>query len=450
MRLHKETVDDVLKLALPAIGEMVLYMMIGVFDTMMVGKYGGNLAVSSVGLSTEILYTFANILIAVGVSVGITSLVARKIGSKNHELAEEYATLGFCTTMIISLVFCLLILLFSSSILRLAGAEENVINMGSPYMRIASVGLFFNMLMNSLNAMLRGFRNTKTPLYASALVNIINICLDFLLIFGKFGFPELGVRGAAIATSIAQISGFLFICYYVTYKSKIKINLKYIREFKFQMLKDLLNLSVPSSMQEAAFSISRLISNFLIISLGTIQFAANQITTTIESISFMPGWGVALAATTLVGHKVGEKNYEKAKDYAHTSIILGSGIMLVCSFFFLIMPKLLINLFITNSEVDVINLGSICLMIASIEQPFMGISMIAGGALKGAGNVKTPFIVSFISSWVLRLPFMIYFVYFLKLSVIYVWIITTIQWVFDGVVIYYLFKKYFNKLKTDL
>ncbi|MEW8955906.1 MATE family efflux transporter [Clostridium sp.] len=447
MKLNKETVRDVLKLALPAVGEMILYMMIWVFDTMMVGWYGGNLAVSSVGLSSEIMYTFSNVLIAVGVSIGVTSLVSRRLGSKETHLAEEYATLGFCVTAIIAFILCLTTFTFSSSILTIAKANEQVVSLGSPYMKITSFGLFFSMLMNSLNATLRGSGNTRIPLYASALVNVINIFLDYALIFGEFGFPELGVQGAALATSIAQISGFIFILYYTIKKASIKVRLKYIANFKGHMLSDLLKLSIPSSLQEGSLSISRLICNFLIIGLGTIPFAANQITTTIESISFMPGWGVAIAATTLVGHKIGEKNYIKAKEYAYTSIFIGTCLMLICSFIFLIMPNLLISLFISSSETEVIRLGALCIMIAALEQPFMAVSMIAGGALKGAGNTRTPFVVSFLSSWVIRLPLMIYFIYYLKLSVTYVWIITAVQWAFDGLVIFIFFRKFFNKLE---
>ncbi|WP_027632508.1 MATE family efflux transporter [Clostridium hydrogeniformans] len=450
MRLNKETARDVLKLALPAVGEMVLYMMIWVFDTMMVGWYGGNLAVSSVGLSSEIMYTFSNVLIAVGISIGVTSLVARRIGAKETHLAEEYATLGFCVTAIISFILCLTTFTLSSTILTKAGANAEVVALGSPYMKITSFGIFFNMLMNSLNATLRGSGNTKIPLYASALVNVINIFLDYGLIFGKFGLPELGVKGAALATSIAQICGFLFILYYTVNKASIKIRLKYLSDFKGHMLSDLLKLSIPSSLQEGSLSISRLICNFLIIALGTIPFAANQITTTIESISFMPGWGVAIAATTLVGHKIGEKNYAKAKEYAYTSIFIGTGLMLICSFIFLVMPNLLISLFISSSETEVIKLGGLCIMIAALEQPFMAVSMIAGGALKGAGNTKTPFVVSFLSSWVIRLPLMIYFIYYLKLSVTYVWIITAVQWAFDGILVFILFRKYFKNFNLKV
>lgn len=447
MKLARDNISDVLKLALPAVGEMTLYMMIWVFDTMMVGKYGGNLAVSSVGLSTEILYTFSNILISCGISIGITSLVARNIGAKNYDMAEEYATLGFLTTLALSIILSLLFFVFAPNIFTLVGAEPNVVDLGASYMKIGCIAISLGMILNALNASLRGSGNTKTPLIASIIINIINLSLDYVLIFGKLGFPELGTNGAAIATSIAQLVGLLFIIFYMKKYSKIKIRLKYIKDFDFGMFKDLFKLSAPSSMQEGAFSISRLLGGFFIVGLGTIAFAANQITTTIESISFMPGWGFAVAATTLVGHKIGEKDYKKAKEYAYTSIFLGLVVMSLCALLFLLIPNILINAFITSSETEVIKLGTYCLMIAAIEQPFMAISMIIGGILKGAGDTKTPFKVSLFTSWIIRMPLMFIVIFILKLSVVYVWVITSFQWVFDGAIIYTLFK---NKLRENI
>ncbi|ERI94293.1 MATE efflux family protein [Clostridiales bacterium oral taxon 876 str. F0540] len=443
--LKKDTINNVLSLALPAVGEMVLYMMIWVFDTMMVGKYGGNIAVSTVGLSSEIMSTFTGIFISVGISVGVTSLVARSMGAKNINKAEEYAALGLLIGGITALLIALSAFLFCDEILHLAGAKEEVITFGVLFMRITSFGIFFNMLANILSAVLRGYGNTKTPLLVSIIVNLVNIGLDWLLIFGNLHFPELGIKGSAIATASSQITGFIFLLIYTLKKSRIKIRLKYIINLKISKIKEILKLSIPSSLQEASFSISRLLSTFFIMHLGTIAFAANQITTTIEGISFMPGWGFAVAATTLVGHKIGEENYEGAREYAYTCTILGVIIMSLCSILFLTMPNLLIKAFINTSEIEVIKTGSICLMISSIEQPFMALSMIFGGALKGAGDTKTPFAVSLISSWLIRLPLMYYFIYIVKISVIYVWWITTLQWFIDGMLLMVLFKRRFKK-----
>ncbi|NMM61615.1 MATE family efflux transporter [Clostridium sp. P21] len=446
----RSTIKDVLDLAFPAVGEMILYMMIWVFDTMMVGQYGGNVAVSSVGLGSEILYTFSNIFIAMGLSVGITSLVARQIGAKNLDLAEEYLSIGFLLALIISVVIFLLTFFFCDNILKVAGATGEVIYTGKVFMKIASFGILFYMLMNVLNATLRGCKNTRTPLIASILVNIVNLSLDWLLIFGHYGFPALGVKGAAIATCSAQISGFLFILFYTIKKSKIKPKLKYITNLNLKRLKELLKLSIPASFQEAAFSTSRLLCVFMIMHLGNIAFAANQIVTTIESVSYMPGWGFAVAGTTLAGHKFGEKNFKRAKEYAYTCMILGTILMAFCAILYIIFPGFFINLFINSKEKDVIRLGTLCLMVAAAEQIPMAISMILGGALKGIGDTKTPFLISLVSSWVLRLPLMFYFVYILKVSVVYVWWITTIQWAFEGIVMAILFKRKFRSLSKQV
>ncbi|MCM0647255.1 MATE family efflux transporter [Clostridium swellfunianum] len=448
--LRKTTVKEVLSLALPAVGEMTLYMMIWVFDTMMVGKYGGNVAVSTVGLSSEITYTLTGIFISVGVSVGVTSLVARNVGAKRFALAEEYATLGVSIGTFVSFLIAFVLFAFSKNILALAGATDEVIQYGVIYMRIVSIGVFFNMIANIFSAVLRGYGNTKTPLYVSVVVNVINIVWDWILIFGRFGFPEMGIRGAAIATAASQIAGFVILLIYIIKKSEIKLRIKYIHNFNLKELTALLKLSIPSSLQEASFSVSRLLSTFFIMYLGTIAFAANQITTTIESISFMPGWGFAVAATTLVGHKIGEENYKAAEEYAYTCTILGTGIMTLCSLLFLLLPNTLINLFINSNEAEVIRLGALCLMVASIEQPFMALSMIFGGALKGAGDTKTPFSVSLISSWIVRLPLMYYLVFILKVSVVYVWWITAVQWIFDGTLLMFLFKKRFKRLEQKV
>lgn len=446
MKLKKEIIFDVLKIALPAVFEMTLYTMIGVFDTMMVGQYGGDLAVSSVGLSTETIYTFSNILVANGISIGISSLVARKIGEKKDKLAEEYATLGFLFAFIISIFAWFILFFFSTHLFRVIGTQENIITTATPFIKIASMGIFFNMLMNSLNASLRGCGNTKTPLIASIIVTLINLTLDYILIFGNFGVHSFGVTGSGIATCTAQIIGFIFIFFYTLKYSKTKVRISYIKKLNITMVKSLLRLSLPASLQEGSLSISRLISNFFIVILGSLAFAANQITTSIESISFMPGWGFAIAATALVGQKFGEKDYEKAKEYAYSSLFLGTFIMLICSAIFLMLPGQLVSLFINSNAHQVINEGTLCVMIASIEQPFIALSMIAGGILKGIGDTKTPFKVSMISSWLIRMPLMFIFIHIMRLSVMYVWIITSIQWIFDGTLIFILFRKKFKKL----
>lgn len=441
LSLHKQTVKDVLKLSLPAVVEMILYTMIWTIDTMMIGQYGGDIAVSTVGISCEVIYTFTNILVAQSIAVGITSIVARKYGARDLEGAEEYATLGLFLGAIISFLATLFIFLFSKKLLVLAGAEPRIIDLGKTYINIVCIGLPFNMLSSILAAVNRSYGNTKTPMLVSIVMLVVNLTLDALLIFGLFGFPELGIKGAAIATTIANISGFTYSAIYTLKKSKIKIHCKYLKKLCNVKLKDITTLSIPAGMQEAAYSIARLFTSMMIMHLGTIAFAANQITLTLENISFMPGWGFAVAATTLVGNKVGEGNYKAAKEYGKTAGILGMGVMGVFSLLFLLFPMQLIKLFINESSTEVIVLGAKCLMIAAIEQPFIAVSMIVGGIFKGYGDTRTPFKIAFITSWFIRLPLVFIFIFMLEAPITVFWFICALQWAVDGGLLYYFYRK---------
>jgi len=179
--------------------------------------------------------------------------------------------------------------------------------------------------------------------------------------------------------------------------------------------------------------------------LGTVSFAPNQIATTIESASFMPVWGFAIASTTLVGLKVGEKDIAKAKEYAYTCAVLCTCLMVLCSAVFLFFPQQLVGLFIGSGESSVIRLGAVCLMIAAAEQPFMAVAMVLAGALKGSGNARTPFLVSLVSGWCIRVPLVYFAIFRLGLPVTYIWWITAVQWIFEASALMLLFSRSIKK-----
>ncbi|MGL4730780.1 MAG: MATE family efflux transporter [Clostridium sp.] len=442
--MNKQEAKEVLQIAIPAVGEMILCMMTGVLDTLMIGRYGGQFAVSTVGISWEILNMFANVLIIMGVCVAITSIVSRLYGAKRTDTAEEYASIGFAIGIVIVFLTIFIIFTFADTFLKLAGCEPNVLLTSKRFIRIVCIGMFFNMITNMFSAIQRAYGNTKIPLIGSMILIGVNLTLDYSLIFGNFGFPELGIDGAAIATVTAQICSFSFALYYILTKSKIKIRLHYLKNITFHKLKDIFKVSIPASLQEGAFSVSRMLTSFMIMHLGTVAFSANTITGSLESLSYMPGWGFAVACTAMVGNKIGEEDYDSAKKYAYNCAILGLGSMLLISSSFVLIPELLIKLFIGSTEIDVITLGSKCLMIAALQQPTMAISMIYGGALKGIGDTTTPFKVSLFTGWCIRLPLVYYFIYLKRYSVTYFWWICVIQWLLDGILIYISYKKKFS------
>ena len=444
MKINWKIFREILYLAIPAVGEMTLYMMIWIFDTMMIGKYGGQLAVSSVGLSTEIIYSFFNIIIAVGVSTALTSLISRAIGSKDYKKAEIIANAGIKIAVVLAFIFFSLLFFIPDKILNLAGATKEMLPLATRYAKISSFSFFLLTLSSTTNGVFRGVKDTKTSLYVAGSINIVNLFLDYVLIFGNLGFPEWGITGAAVATVAGNFIGIL-LQWSRLKKLPFKISL-----FSYVSKKDIweiIRFAIPSGLQEANFSLSRLLGLTFILSLGTTAFAANQIGVAIEAISTMPGWGVAIACTALVGHSIGENNQNKSQEYTLYSTIIASIFMGVLAVFFFFIPKTLVSFFINKQEINVIRIGAICLQVAAFEQIPIAIVTVLGSYFKGIGNPKTPFYISFFTNWFLRLPIAFYLISILRLPVYIYWVITTFQWSLESIILYYLYRK---NIKTVL
>lgn len=438
---------DVLKLAIPAAGEMSLYMLVWVFDTMMIGRYGGDFSISVVGFSSEIIYTFFNIIVTMGIAIGVTSIIARFLGAKEVSLAQKFSSYGIFIGFFISIFLSLTFSIFSEEILTLFKANKNIIPQSKIYMKICSIAVFFNTFSTILNGIFRGCKDTKTPLLGALISNVINIFLDYILIFGKFGFPELGIKGAGIATSTASFFCFMFLIY----KCKsLPFKLKFFLKPSWKDFSNLISLAIPSGLQEAAFSIVRLLSVTIVMQLSTLAFSANQVAITVESFSFMPGWGFATSAITLVGHSYGEKNYKKIKDYTNLCLFFSCVIMGIFAIIFLFFSKNLATLFADSKNIALISLAASCLAIGSIQQIPTAIDMVLSGALKGLGDTKTPFIIVFICNWFIRLPLMYYFIYLKKMPVTYFWYITALQWSIEAAIFIVFYKRKLQKISLEL
>ena len=444
MKINWKIFREILYLAIPAVGEMTLYMMIWIFDTMMIGKYGGQLAVSSVGLSTEIIYSFFNIIIAVGVSTALTSLVSRAIGSKDYKKAEIIANAGIKIAVVLAFIFFSLLFFVPDKILNLAGATKEMLPSATRYAKISSFSFFLLTLSSTTNGVFRGVKDTKTSLYVAGSINIVNLFLDYVLIFGNLGFPEWGITGAAVATVAGNFIGILL---QWSRLKKLPFKISFFSYVSKKDIWEIIRFAIPSGLQEANFSLSRLLGLTFILSLGTTAFAANQIGVAIEAISTMPGWGVAIACTALVGHSIGENNQNKSQEYTLYSTIIASIFMGVLAVFFFFVPKTLVSFFINKQEINVIRIGAICLQVAAFEQIPIAIVTVLASYFKGIGNPKTPFYVSFFTNWFLRLPIAFYLISILRLPVYIYWVITTFQWSLESIILYYLYRK---NIKTVL
>ena len=447
MKINWKIFREILYLAIPAVGEMTLYMMIWIFDTMMIGKYGGQLAVSSVGLSTEIIYSFFNIIIAVGVSTALTSLVSRAIGSKDYKKAEIIANAGIKIAVVLAFIFFSLLFFIPDKILNLAGATKEMLPLATRYAKISSFSFFLLTLSSTTNGVFRGVKDTKTSLYVAGSINIVNLFLDYVLIFGNLGFPEWGITGAAVATVAGNFIGILL---QWSRLKKLPFKISFFSCVSKKDIWEIIRFAIPSGLQEANFSLSRLLGLTFILSLGTAAFAANQIGIAIEAISTMPGWGVAIACTALVGHSIGENNPNKSQEYTLYSTIIASIFMGILACFFFFIPKILVSFFINKQEINVIRIGAICLQVAAFEQIPIAIVTVLGSYFKGIGNPKIPFYVSFFTNWFLRLPIAFYLISILRFPVYIYWIITTFQWSLESIILYYLYRKNINTVLKNM
>ena len=447
MKINWKIFREILYLAIPAVGEMTLYMMIWIFDTMMIGKYGGELAVSSVGLSTEIIYSFFNIIIAVGVSTALTSLISRAIGSKDYKKAETIANAGIKIAVVLAFIFFSLLFFVPDKILNLAGATKEMLPLATRYAKISSFSFFLLTISSTTNGIFRGVKDTKTSLYVAGSINVVNLFLDYVLIFGNLGFPEWGITGAAVATVAGNFIGILL---QWSRLKKLPFKISFFSHVSKKDIWEIIRFAVPSGLQEANFSLSRLLGLTFILSLGTTAFAANQIGIAIEAISTMPGWGVAIACTALVGHSIGENKPNKSQEYTLYSMIIASIFMGALAVFFFFVPKTLISFFINKQEIEVIRIGAMCLQVAAFEQIPIAFVTVLGSYFKGIGNPKIPFYVSFFTNWFLRIPIAFYLISILRLPVHIFWIITTFQWLLESIVLYYLYRKNINTILKNI
>ena len=446
--LNKTTTNNVLNTSLPVVAEITVYTLMSIFDLMMISRYGGNVAVSAVGLSNNLTNAFIGIFISGGFCISIISLVSRLVGAKQYKIAEKFASLGFILGTGFCLIITIIVFFFGKEFLYLLGARNEILKIGYSFIRINSIAIFFSMNMRLLNSILIGYGNTFTPFVSSLIVFSFKIILNYLLIFGIV-FNARGIDGSAIASTIAYLCGFVFSLYYTIFRSKIKFKPLYIFLISFKNIKKILALAIPCSMEEAVFSISKLMCVAIIIHSGSVAFASDEIANMIEGLSVMPSIGFSIAVITLVGFNVGKKDYKKAKKTAFNCVFYAVFMMSIFAIIFLAMPNVLVNLFVNNNEKRVAYLAGRCLFIGAIEQPFIGISLVFEGALKGIGDVKSPFFISCFTSWIIRLPLTYYFINVLKYPVTAVWCITALQWGVDALLMFIFFKSRFNKLMKN-
>lgn len=381
---------------MPAVIENFFQTILGFVDTLFVSRLG-LIEVSAVGVTNAILAVYFAIFMSIGISANV--LVAKNNGAGNQVQAKQIGQQSIILAIILGILFGFLSFFFAEPLLRLMGVEDNVLSPAVSYFQIVATPSILISLMFVLGSILRGNGDTKTPMKISIIINLVNIALDYILIFGFFFIPALGLEGAAYATVIARFLGILGLSFYLIKNNIVSPNIlkwKFIKEIQL----NLIALGSPAAGERLVMRIGQVLYFGMIVALGTNTFAAHQIAGNIEVFSYMIGYGFATAATTLVAQRLGANDLAGAKRYANLSILSGTIFMTVFGILLFFLSEWSARFF-TNNEI-VIQQIKTALQIDAFIQPILAVVLILTGVYQAAENTKLPMYSTAIGIWIIR------------------------------------------------
>ncbi len=413
-----------LKLAYPIIIGMVGHTLVAFIDNVMVGKLGtSQLAAISLGNS----FIFLAMSFGIGFSTAITPLIAESNAKNNIKNIKTILSNGIIICFILGIILSLIVLL-SKPLIYSLGQPDNVVQLAFPYITWVAISLFPLVLFQSFKQFSDGLALTKIAMISTIIANMINIIINYILIYGKLGFPKMELVGAGIGTLISRISMVIIIV--VLIKSNKKIS-NYISGFFYLdyssfNIKKIINLGYPSALQ-MMFEVGFFISGIWVCGIiGTNYQAANQIALNLSTITFMVALGLSIAATIRIGNQKGLNDFINLRRIAISFFFMIILIEILFAIIFLLASNFLPWLYLEKiSSYDIMetaNIASKLLLIVALFQIFDGIQIVAQGSLRGIQDVKTPSLICFFSYVCFGIPIMTYLGLYTEFKALGVWI----------------------------
>lgn len=406
-------------MAWPAILESFFTAFVGLVDSLMVSSMGAY-AVAAVGLTTQPKFMGLSLFFATNVS--ISALVARRKGEDRREDANRIFTTSILFVTLMSVMISVLLVAFADPIIRLCGSESTTHDGAVLYFRIIMGGMIFNVIQMCINAAQRGAGNTKITMRTNLVSNLVNIAANYLLIQGRFGFPAMGIKGAALATVLGTVVA-CFMSIMSVRTSGTFVSIPYIINNKikpgFDSLKSIIKVGYSVFAEQVLMRIGFMMTAVMAANQGTNAMAAHQVGMNIMGLSFSFGDGLQATAVALIGYSLGAKQPEKAKDYGKTCRMLGGVIAVVLSIVYFLGARLLMGLFFDEKEI--VDIG-VSIMHVIIFVVILQISqVIYMGCLRGAGDTLYTAIASTISVTVMRTIGSWFFGYVLGMGIVGIW-----------------------------
>lgn len=408
---------SVLTLALPVTVSSLLQRAEGIVAVFLVGGLGAT-HIAAVGLG-QLLAFIATTLVS-GLSVGTNVIVAQLWGARRFQDAGEAARHFLWLSVAISLVLAGLGMAINHIVMQQLGAEPGVIELALPYSTIIFLVIPCTVLLQVLSSVLQGTGDTRTPMYALIVVNLLHILMAYPLIYGRWGLPALGIKGAAVAVGFAEAIGVAYLLW------QCRPILKPSLALRLDLVRSIWDVGAPVSGERIVQQAGILIYTKLVLIYGTVTYAAHQVGLSIESLSFLPGYGFAIAAATMVGQSIGAGKYTRAKlenwEANRLALVIMTGMGIVFFFF----PYLLLRAFTTDEAV--IELGTMFLKIVAVLQIPLALTMVLAGSLRGAGDTRFIMGATTVGMWGVRVPMALIVALWLHLPVYYVWMAMIADW----------------------
>lgn len=422
---HRKPVSirrNVLRLSLPVLLSSLFQRLVSIVDVFLTGGLGAS-AIAATGLGQLLMVTTMTVFW--GLSTGVTVVISHLWGAGRREDAGRAAYVACLAGLGMTALCSLAGSHWGGDITRLMGAAQNVQNLAAEYIRLIFLWMIWTTGLNLLSAIMHGTGDTRTPMKAIILVNVLHVLLAWPLIYGKWGMPALGVKGAAIAINSSEFIGFTYLLVQALRKRYITFSRP-----DFILFGKIWKVGWPVALERVAQQSGQLFYSSFIIAYGTSAYAAHQIGLSIESLSFMPGAGMGIAAATLMGQSLGAGKIRRARISHNEALRLAVGVMTVMALLFFFAPHILIGLF--SHDPDVIEKGSMFLKLVAFAQVPLAISFVYAGSLRGTGDTFYVFIVTLLAMWGIRVAFSWVAASWLHLSLYAVWGVFLIDWYFRG------------------
>lgn len=416
--------------ALPYVVESLFESMMFYADMLMLGRLRGEEqeAIAALGVAGPIVYTVVTVLVAI--RVGIIATVARAVGAGDATRQRRAASTGLAAALGMGVVASCLGYAALPHLTALFDVPDNprVVALAFSYLRTVGAALFFNLLMVGSTAVMRAAGNTRTPMAIGIAANLINIGLNDLLIFGHHGFPRMGIQGAAVATAVSQgLYGVAAFALLFTRWSGLRLDRRAFGRIDGDSVRSLARVTGPAMLEPIVLQTGFLTYSIIVAWLGQTQLAAHRAGIAIESLVFMPGNAIAIACSALVGQAMGAGKPEQAEMAFHEASRMALYLMSGVGVCILLLAIPLVRLFVPGDP-EVIHTGALCVAIGALSEPFFATTFVLGGALRGAGDTRSPVWVALIGVWGVRVPTTYLLAHVAGLGIYGVWMMMSIDW----------------------